>query len=58
MLFRSVRVIAFRKTDADDLTLGKTLQITDMKIVARTTVLDRLRISMGNIQNSLNPLTR
>ena len=53
-----VRVIAFRKTDADDLALGKTLQISDMKIVARTTVLDRLRISMGNIQNSLNPLTR
>ena len=53
-----VRVIAFRKTDADDLALGKTLQITDMKIVARTTVLDRLRISMDNIQNSLNPATR
>ena len=53
-----VRVIAFRKTDADNLVLGETLQITDMKIVARTTVLDRLRIGTGYIQNSLYPSIR
>jgi hypothetical protein len=53
-----VRLIAFRRADADRLVLGKTLQISDMRIVARTTITDRFRIGMDFVQNSLNPLTR
>ncbi len=53
-----LRIIAFRRTDADQLELGKTLQITDMKVVARTSVFDRLRIDMGSFQTFLTPATR
>lgn len=53
-----VRVIAFRRSDADRLVLGDTLQITDMKIVARTTFLDRVRIGVDTILNSVNSGTR
>lgn len=53
-----IRLIAFRKTDADQLVLGKTLQVSDMRIVARTTILDRARIGFDFIQNSLIPSAR
>jgi len=54
-----LRIIAFRKSDVDSLKLDENLQITDMKVVARTgTVIDRLRIGVQTIENSVVQLLR
>ncbi len=54
-----LRIIAFRKSDVDSLKLDENLQITDMKVVARTgSVIDRLRIGVQTIENSVVQLLR
>lgn len=54
-----LRIIAFRKSDIESLKLDENLQITDMKVVARTgSVIDRLRIGVQTIENSVVQLLR
>lgn len=53
-----LRVVAFRQKDADRLVLGETLQITDMKVVARVTGFERLRIFAGDLQNIVTDTAR
>jgi hypothetical protein len=38
--------------------LGETLQITDMKVVARVTGFERLRIFAGDLQNIVTDTAR
>ncbi len=47
-----LRMIAFRKSQLNQLELDKNLQITDLKVVARTyAVMDRARIGIYDIMN-------
>ena len=53
-----LRIIAFKQKDADQLVLGETLQITDMKVVARVSTIERFRIGAGTLQTMLTPAAR
>ena len=48
-----LRVIAFHRSQMKKLDLDKTLQITDLKVVARTyTVMDRMRIGIAEVMRN------
>lgn len=48
-----LRVIAFHRSQMKKLDLDKTLQITDIKVVARTyTVMDRMRIGIAEVMRN------
>jgi len=47
-----IRMIAFRKADVNALEIDKNLQVTDLKVVARTyTVMERVRVSILEVKN-------
>lgn len=53
-----VRLILFRKSDADSLKLGENLQITDLEIVAKPyTVFERIRIGLDDVIESVPDLS-
>ncbi|MCX7772956.1 MAG: hypothetical protein N2376_07585 [Clostridia bacterium] len=50
-----VRVIAFRKNDADKLVLGKNLQISNYQITARSfKLIEKVKITFDEVVNSFN----
>lgn len=54
-----LRVIAFRKSQVEDLVLGDNLQITDKRVVARNmSVVERIRIGIQTMESSFKQIFR